>query len=83
MRASGSFLSRVFDGSVGINWENIAWTADLPAGTSLAIAVRTGNTAIPDSTWTPFTTHCGAGRADAEVALHPVPGASWRRRTCT
>ena len=58
---SGSFVSRVFDGSVAINWTGIAWTADLPDDTSLAIAIRTGSTPIPDSSWTPFTTIAAPG----------------------
>ena len=58
---SGSFVSRVFDGSVGINWTGIAWTADLPDDTSLAIAIRTGSTPIPDSSWTPFETIAAPG----------------------
>ncbi len=60
-QTSGSFLSRVFDGSTTINWESINWAADVPAGTSLAIAVRTGNTAVPDATWTPFTNIAAPG----------------------
>jgi hypothetical protein len=60
-QTAGSFLSRVFDGSTGISWESIDWAADVPSGTSLAIAIRTGNTAIPDSTWTPFTAIAAPG----------------------
>ena len=60
-QTAGSFLSRVFDGSTGINWESIDFTAEKPAGTSLAIAVRTGNTAIPDASWTPFTAIAAPG----------------------
>jgi hypothetical protein len=43
--SSGTFLSRVFDASRGVNWESINWTADVPAGTTLALGVRTGDTA--------------------------------------
>jgi uncharacterized protein DUF4082/Calx-beta domain-containing protein/Big-like domain-containing protein/purple acid phosphatase-like protein len=59
--SSGSFLSRVFDGSIGINWEHITWAAETPAGTSIAIAVRAGNTAMPDETWTPFASVAAPG----------------------
>jgi len=52
--SAGSFISRVFDGTTGINWENISWVADTPAGTSVVISIRTGETATPDETWTPF-----------------------------
>ena len=40
---AGTFLSRVFDASTGVNWQNINWVADVPAGTTLAISVRTGS----------------------------------------
>ena len=52
--ASGTFLSRVFDATTGVNWNNVSWVADLPAGTTLAMSVRTGGTATPDSTWSAF-----------------------------
>ena len=53
--SSGTFLSRVFEGSTtGANWNNISWIADVPSGTTLALSVRTGSTATPDATWTPF-----------------------------
>ena len=51
---SGSFLSRVFDAKAVVNWASISWTSGTPAGTSLAIYVRTGNTPTPDATWSSF-----------------------------
>jgi hypothetical protein len=52
--ASGSFLSRVFDGTTAINWDNVSWVADTPEGTTIAIGIRTGDTPTPDDSWTPF-----------------------------
>jgi hypothetical protein len=69
---SGSFVSRVFDGAVGINWTGIAWTADLPDDTSLAIAIRTWQHADSGFELDAVRHHRGAWRADAECALHPV-----------
>ena len=51
---AGSFLSRVFDAGAVVDWHEIKWTADTPAGTSLAISVRSGMTPSPDGTWTEF-----------------------------
>jgi hypothetical protein len=31
------------------------WLADMPAGTTVAIEVRSGATPVPDATWTTFT----------------------------
>src|SRR5205823_6430639 len=37
------------------------WSAGVPAGTTLALSVRTGNTPVPDATWTAFTALAGSG----------------------
>ena len=52
--SAGTFLSRVFDASIAVDWQNITWVADVPAGTTLTISVRTGSTATPDGTWSAF-----------------------------
>ena len=59
--ASGTFLSRVFDGVGTVPWGTVTWASNLPSGTSLVISVRQGNTPTPDSTWTPFTTITSSG----------------------
>ncbi|HEX9013085.1 MAG TPA: hypothetical protein VF813_06200, partial [Anaerolineaceae bacterium] len=46
-----------------VTWQNASWTADVPAGTSLAVSVRTGNTSVPDSTWSAFTPLASPGTA--------------------
>jgi len=66
--ASGAFMSRVFDAGVKTNWQSLQSVAK-PSASSVAIVVRTGNSPIPDGTWSGFGL-CG-GRA---VAVHPVPG---------
>jgi hypothetical protein len=50
----GVFTSRVYDAGSLKNWEEVNWTATTPAGTSLQVAVREGNTANPDGSWTAF-----------------------------
>jgi beta-lactam-binding protein with PASTA domain len=52
--ASGTFVSRVFDAHAAADWRNIQWIADSPAGTSVAVSVRTGNTPAPDGSWSAF-----------------------------
>jgi hypothetical protein len=51
---SGSFTSRVFDYGNSTNWSNVTWNALTPAGTNIAVFVRTGNTLTPDGTWSNF-----------------------------
>jgi VCBS repeat-containing protein len=59
--ASGVFESRVFDAEAPVDWHSIQWTANTPAGTGLAISIRTGNTATPDGTWTAWTPVASSG----------------------
>ena len=49
-----AFESRIFDAGVPVTWEQASWTSDTPAGTSLTISVRTGDTASPDASWSGF-----------------------------
>ena len=59
--ASGSFLSRVFDAVTDVDWHAVNWTAVTPAGTTLAISLRTGDTATPDASWTDFVSVAAPG----------------------
>lgn len=53
---SGSFQSRIFDGTTATtSWSSLFWTEILPVGSSITIATRTGNTPIPDGTWSAFS----------------------------
>ncbi len=53
--STGTYLSRVLDSGGPSTWGNAAWTAETPAGTSVTLSVRSGNTATPDGTWTTFS----------------------------
>ena len=58
---SGTFTSRVFDGTQTVNWKGLNWTAASPAGTGIALSVRTGDTPTPDGSWTSFAPLSGPG----------------------
>lgn len=66
--ASGTFMSRVFDALAPVDWATTDWTGVIPAGTTLAIAVRTGNTATPDASWSAFTPLTAPGAFPAAIA---------------
>ena len=53
--AAGAFESRVFDAQTDVAWKSIQGLATSPAGTTLGVSVRVGNTPIPDGLWTEFT----------------------------
>jgi len=64
---SGSFVSRVFDAGSAVDWATITWKGLTPAGTSIAIYERTGDTSTPGTGWTDFAPVAASG----DYARHP------------
>jgi len=52
---TGTFVSRVFNANSQVHFGAIQWNASTPAGTSVTMAVRAGNTPTPDGTWSGWT----------------------------
>ncbi|MFH1089111.1 MAG: prepilin-type N-terminal cleavage/methylation domain-containing protein [Candidatus Uhrbacteria bacterium] len=53
---SGTFQSRIFDsGLITTTWNIVSWTETVPAGGDITVAVRYGNTATPDGTWSAWS----------------------------
>jgi hypothetical protein len=52
--ASGTFTSRVLDAGSVQRWNTVNWLSAPPAGTTLVVSARTGNTATPGATWSAF-----------------------------
>ncbi|MDP3735318.1 MAG: hypothetical protein Q8R39_02730 [bacterium] len=53
---AGTFLSRILDSGVpGTAWNSAFWTEVLSPGSDLTIATRTGNTPVPDASWSAFS----------------------------
>jgi hypothetical protein len=50
----GTYQSRVFDAGQLVGWNVATWNRVAPVGTSIAIGVRMGNSAVPDASWTDF-----------------------------
>jgi|GEM_PF-584786 len=59
--STASWESRVFDAGVVVDWSTIAWSADLPAETSLSLSVRAGDTPAPDETWSSYSPVSASG----------------------
>ena len=53
--ASSTFLSRVFDRGIVGTWTKASWLSSTPSGTSVNLQGRSGNTLVPDNTWSSFT----------------------------
>ncbi|MFA5779206.1 MAG: DUF2341 domain-containing protein, partial [Elusimicrobiota bacterium] len=49
---AGELQSRAIDtGKKGTRWGQVSWGQSVPAGTSIKLKTRTGDTATPDGTW--------------------------------
>ncbi|MEO0071477.1 MAG: FG-GAP-like repeat-containing protein [candidate division WOR-3 bacterium] len=45
------YISSVFDAGENTTWQRISWEDTAPGGSSITMAIRTGNTPEPDSFW--------------------------------
>lgn len=59
---TGTLTSEVFDAKLSSRWGAVNWDAQLPPGTTVSLAVRTGNVAQPDETWTPWSAEMNDSR---------------------
>jgi hypothetical protein len=53
--ARGTVVSEVLDAKIISRWGALTWTADAPPGTAVTVAVRSGNVAEPDETWSDWS----------------------------
>jgi len=52
---SGNYLSPVLEAGGTSIWGSISWEADLPAGTTIQVQFRSGNSGEPDDTWSDWS----------------------------
>ena len=67
---AGCFTSRVFDPGTVVDWDDLTWDADVPEVTWLDVHVRTGDTAEPGPTWSPWTPVAWSGERVAGTARY-------------
>jgi hypothetical protein len=60
-QASGTLTSAVFDAGAVVTWLAAKWDASLPAGTSITVQTRGGNTAAPDASWSAWAAVTNGG----------------------
>jgi len=65
----GTVVSEVLDAKIISKWGALTWKADMPPGTAVTVAVRSGNVAEPDDTWSDWS----AEQTDAEHARGTAP----------
>jgi WD40 repeat protein len=77
-RASkGTYISDVRDAQTVAAWGTIKWQASVPAGTSVEISTRSGNTKTPDETWSDWTAPYGE-REGSPVSSPRARYLQWR-----
>jgi hypothetical protein len=73
----GRFTSKPFTAQTTARWGTLGWEGECPDGCSVALSMRTGNTAEPDDTWSDWS-------SESEKPVVPkVPNtryAQWRVR---
>jgi outer membrane protein assembly factor BamB len=67
----GTITSEVFDAKLVSKWGSLRWQAETPDGTSVRVAVRSGNVAEPDETWSDWS----AEQTDGQQATIAAPAA--------
>jgi hypothetical protein len=69
LRSGGSWISAAHDAGAVADWGRVRWESDLPRGGEVRAALRAGNTAEPDATWTDWVSH--------EDAAARLPATRW------
>ena len=77
--ASGTVTSQALDAGMISRWGAVRWEADVPEGTSLSLAVRSGNVAEPGETWSDWSTEM----TEAASAAIPCPAARFLQYRAT
>lgn len=76
---SGTYVSPARDTQTVSRWGRISWRASLPPGARVEVATRSGNSTVPDSTWSdwspPYSTPDGS-----PVTSPPARFVQWRAR---
>lgn len=76
---SGTYVSPPRDARTIARWGRISWRASLPAGARVEIKTRSGNSSIPDSTWSDWSSVYG-NAAGSPVASPPARFLQWQAR---
>jgi hypothetical protein len=67
--AKGNYLSDVRDAETVATWGALSWRGSAPPGTGVKLYTRSGNTSVPDDTWSGWST--SYSRAEGEQVVSP------------
>lgn len=80
--SSGTHYSDVKDTQTTSTWGQVRWKADVPAGTTLFLATRSGNTKTPDETWTTWRS-VGSDPSGAKIENSRARFIQWKAEFTT
>jgi hypothetical protein len=72
-KARGTLISDVLDAKLVSKWGALRWRGEAPTSTSIGVAVRSGNVAEPDGTWSDWS----ADESDGAEATIKAPAARY------
>ncbi|MEA1997404.1 MAG: hypothetical protein U9N45_07180, partial [Gemmatimonadota bacterium] len=75
-RTSGLFTSPVLNAGLPSQWGTVAWEGKDPSGTKVSFRTRSGNTARPDTTWSPWSSPF-SGKPGEVVSSPPRQYLQW------
>jgi sugar lactone lactonase YvrE len=76
---SGSYLSPTCDARTVARWGRISWRASVPSGGRVEVATRSGNSSVPDSTWSDWS--AAYANPDGSAVVSPAARfLQWRAR---
>ena len=61
----GTLESESHDAAVAAQWGRLSWEAAQPSGTKISLQTRSGNSEVPDETWSPWSKVYGEARGEA------------------
>jgi hypothetical protein len=76
---SGTYLSPTRDALTTSRWGRISWRAAVPTGSRVELATRSGNSGVPDGTWSDWSPAYAIPDGSA-VASPPARFLQWRAR---
>jgi hypothetical protein len=76
---SGTYLSTPRDAQVVAHWGRISWRTSLPSGTSIEMTTRSGNSGLPDATWSDWSP-AYPNPSGSAISSPPARFLQWRAR---
>jgi hypothetical protein len=75
---SGTFESDVLDARAHATWGEVAWRAETANGSGLRLLTRSGNTTVPDETWSDWEPVHGEGEGEGAIESPSARCLQWK-----